>query len=43
MDRTVGPLQELLADRYRIDLELGRGGFATVYQVWNPRLERSVP
>ncbi|MBK9089619.1 MAG: serine/threonine protein kinase [Holophagales bacterium] len=36
-----GPLQELLGDRYRIDRELGRGGFATVYQVWNPRLERS--
>ncbi len=36
-----GPLKELLADRYRIDRELGRGGFATVYQVWNPRLERS--
>ena len=36
-----GPLKELLADRYRIDHELGRGGFATVYQVWNPRLERS--
>jgi len=36
-----GPLQELLAGRYRIDRELGRGGFATVYQVWNPRLERA--
>ena len=36
-----GPLQSLLGDRYRIDRELGRGGFATVYQVWNPRLERS--
>lgn len=36
-----GPLRELLAGRYRIDRELGRGGFATVYQVWNPRLERS--
>jgi serine/threonine-protein kinase len=36
-----GPLKELLADRYRIDHELGRGGFATVYLVWNPRLERS--
>ena len=35
-----GPLQELLADRYRIDQELGRGGYATVYRVWNPRLER---
>ncbi len=36
-----GPLRELLSGRYRIDRELGRGGFATVYQVWNPRLERS--
>jgi len=36
-----GPLQELLGERYRIDRELGRGGFATVYQVWNPRLERA--
>jgi serine/threonine-protein kinase len=36
-----GPLQELLSGRYRIDRELGRGGFATVYQVWNPRLERA--
>lgn len=36
-----GPLQELLAGRYRIDRELGRGGFATVYQIWNPRLERA--
>ncbi|MBK9374308.1 MAG: protein kinase [Holophagales bacterium] len=35
------PLQELLAGRYRIDRELGRGGFATVYQIWNPRLERA--
>jgi len=37
----LGRLSELLADRYRIDRELGRGGFATVYQVWNPRLERA--
>lgn len=36
-----GSLKALLAGRYRIDRELGRGGFATVYQVWNPRLERS--
>ncbi len=36
-----GPLKELLAGRYQIGQELGRGGFATVYQVWNPRLERS--
>lgn len=36
-----GPLQELLGDRYRIDRELGRGGYATVYGVWNPRLERA--
>ena len=36
-----GPLQELLGDRYRIDRELGRGGYATVYGVWNPRLERT--
>jgi len=35
------PLQELLADRFRIDRELGRGGFATVYAVWNLRLERA--
>jgi serine/threonine-protein kinase len=41
MERDVGSLQELLAGRYRIDRELGRGGFATVYQVWNPRLERA--
>ena len=37
----LGPLRRLLEGRYRIDRELGRGGFATVYQVWNPRLERA--
>ena len=36
-----GELRRLLEGRFRIDRELGRGGFATVYQVWNPRLERS--
>jgi serine/threonine-protein kinase len=41
MERDSRPLKELLADRYRIDRELGRGGFATVYRVWNPRLERA--
>ena len=38
---SLGPLQALLGERYRVDRELGRGGFATVYQVWNPRLERA--
>jgi serine/threonine-protein kinase len=38
---SLGRLQELFAGRFRIDRELGRGGFATVYQVWNPRLERA--
>jgi serine/threonine-protein kinase len=41
MERDSRPLKELLAERYRIDQELGRGGFATVYRVWNPRLERA--
>ena len=41
MERDVGPLQELLAGRYRIDRELGRGGFATVYKVWNLALGRA--
>ncbi len=34
-------LQEALGERYRIERELGRGGFATVFRVWNPRLERA--
>ena len=38
---SLGPLRSLLEGRYRIDRELGRGGFATVYQVWNPRLDRA--
>ena len=37
----VARLQETLGERYRIEGELGRGGFATVYRVWNPRLERA--
>jgi serine/threonine-protein kinase len=40
-DDALESLRLLLEGRYRIDRELGRGGFATVYQVWNPRLERS--
>lgn len=34
-------LQEALSDRYRVDGVLGRGGFATVYRVWNRRLGRA--
>ena len=40
-DDPLGPLRRLLEGRYRIDGELGRGGFATVYRVWNLRLERA--
>jgi serine/threonine protein kinase len=33
-------LQQLLADRYRIDRELGRGGMATVYLAIDLRHDR---
>lgn len=41
MEKDAAGLQELLSGRYRVDGELGRGGFATVYRVWNPRLGRA--
>src|SRR5512146_1418721 len=41
MENDAAGLQELLSGRYRIDGELGRGGFATVYRVWNVRLGRA--
>ncbi len=41
MERDLESLRALLADRYRIDDELGRGGYAVVYRAWNLRLERA--
>lgn len=41
MERDLESLRALLADRYRIDSELGRGGYAVVYRAWNLRLERA--
>jgi serine/threonine-protein kinase len=40
MEREPRPLREVLAGRYRIEQELGRGGFATVHRVWNLSLAR---
>ena len=41
MERDLESLRALLADRYRIDGELGRGGYAVVYRARNLRLERA--
>jgi eukaryotic-like serine/threonine-protein kinase len=35
-------LQQALADRYRIERELGRGGMATVYLAWDLKHDRPV-
>src|SRR5687768_8606400 len=35
-------LREVLADRYRVDRELGRGGMATVYRAQDIRHDRPV-
>ena len=40
MDEHLGPLRERLADRYRIEGELGHGGHAVVYRAWNLKLGR---
>jgi len=39
-ERDPRPIREALAGRYRIEQELGRGGFATVHKVWNVDLGR---
>src|SRR6476619_3287394 len=35
-------LESALANRYRLDRELGRGGMATVYLAWDMRHDRKV-
>jgi serine/threonine protein kinase/Tfp pilus assembly protein PilF len=35
-------LRAALADRYRVELEIGRGGMATVYRAWDLKHERNV-
>src|SRR3954464_13363640 len=42
MTETVSSLQVLLAERYRIERELGQGGMATVYLAHDLRHERKV-
>jgi len=42
MSDTVSRLQAALADRYRVDRELGRGGMATVYLAHDLRHDRDV-
>ena len=39
-ERDPRPVRDALAGRYRIEEELGRGGFATVHKVWNVDLGR---
>ena len=41
-DSGIANLPSLLADRYRVDRELGRGGMASVYLAWDLRHERHV-
>ena len=38
----IARLAAALADRYRIERELGRGGMATVYLAYDPRHDRKV-
>jgi serine/threonine protein kinase len=41
-DSVASQLRAALADRYRIDNVIGRGGMATVYGAWDLKHERKV-